>query len=148
MSGYLKIVVLLLGCIAASACQSYTGGLQKTTTMVDETAVISALHTVASAERMYSISNSGSFATFQQLVKADALDARFDSETPKIRGYVLAMTIKPRAAGTEEDSFTINADPEATGPQAAGRHFFTDSSGTIHVNPSQTATANDPLLGQ
>jgi Tfp pilus assembly protein PilE len=147
MSAYLKIAVLLLGSTVVLACQSYTSGLQKSTTMVDETAVISAIHTVATAQRMYSISNSGSFATFQQLVKGGALDARFDSETPKIRGYVMAMTVTPKAAGTEEDSFTINADPEASGPQA-GRHFFTDSSGMIHVNPSQPATVSDPPLGQ
>jgi Tfp pilus assembly protein PilE len=148
MSGYFKIGVLLSTCLGALACQSYTSGLQKSTTMADETAAISAIHTVATAERMYSISNSGSYATFQQLVKGGSLDARFDTEAPKIKGYVLSMTITPRAAGTEEDSFTINADPEATGPQAGGRHFFTDSSGMIHVNPSQPATASDPPLGQ
>lgn len=147
MSRYLKIAVLFLGCTAALACESYTSGLQKSTTMVDETAVISAIHTVATAQRMYSISNSGSYATFQQLVKGGVIDARFDSETPKIKGYVLAMTVTPKTAGAEEDSYTISADPEATGPQG-GRHFFTDSSGIVHVNPTQPATAGDPALGQ
>lgn len=146
MFRYSIAAILLLGCCAAWACQSYTGGLQQSTTRVDETAVISAIHTVATAQRMYSISNSGSYATFQQLVQGGSLDSRFDSDKPKIKGYVLAMTVS-KGAGSGEDSYTINADPEGAGPQA-GRHFFTDSSGMIHVNPSQPATANDPPIGQ
>ena len=147
MFRYPITAILLLGCSAALACQSYTSGLQQSTTRVDETAIISAIHTVATAQRTYSISNSGSYATFQQLVQSGSLDSRFDSDKPKIKGYVLTMTVTPKSAPAAEDSYTINADPEATGPQA-GRHFFTDSLGMIHVNPSQPATANDPPLGQ
>jgi Tfp pilus assembly protein PilE len=146
MFRYPMIAVLLFGCCAALACQSYTSGLQQSTTRVDETAVISAIHTIGNAQRMYSLSNSGSYATFQQLVQGGSLDSRFDSDKPKIKGYVLTMNVS-KGAGSGEDSYTINADPEATGPQA-GRHFFTDSSGMIHVNPSQPATATDPPLGQ
>jgi|ERR1700682_5821752 len=145
MSKYLMLAALLLGSCAALACQSYTSGLQQSTTRVDETAVISAIHTIATAQRMYSISNSGSYATFQQLVQG-GLDSRFDSDKPKIKGYVLAMTVT-KGAGAAEDSYTINADPEGAGPQA-GRHFFTDQSGMIHVNASQPATISDPPLGQ
>ena len=146
MSRYLMNAVLLLGSCATLACQSYTSGLEQSTTRVDETAVISAIHTIATAQRTYSISNSGSYATFQQLVQGGSLDSRFDSDKPKIKGYVLAMTIT-KGAGAAEDSFTINADPEGAGPQA-GRHFFTDPSGMIHVNPSQPATASDPPVSQ
>jgi Tfp pilus assembly protein PilE len=147
MFRYLIIAVLLLGCCAAGACQSYTSGLQKSTTLVDETAVISAIHTIANAQRMYSLSNSGSYATFQQLVQGGSLDSRFDSDKPKIKGYVLAMNVT-KGAGAAEDSYTLNADPEVSGPQASGRHFFTDSSGMIHVNPSQPAAASDPPVSQ
>jgi hypothetical protein len=147
MFRYPMTALLLLGCCVALACQSYNSGLQQSTTRVDETAIISAIHTVSSAQRMYSISNSGSYATFQQLVQGGSLDARFDSEKPKIKGYVLEMTVTTKGEGATEGSYTINADPEATGPQA-GRHFFTDSTGIIHVNPSQTATATDPQIGQ
>lgn len=141
------IAVLLLACCAGLSCQSYTSGLQQSRTRVDETAIISAIHTVVSAQRMYSISNSGSYATFRQLVQGGSLDVRFDSDQPRIKGYVLAMNVTQKGSAAEEDSYTINADPEAAGPQA-GRHFFTDSSGMIHVNPSQPATAADPPLGQ
>ena len=140
-------LVLLLCCCAALACQSYTQGLEQSVTRADEVGAISALHAIVVGQRTYSITNGGSFGTFPQLVKAGALDARFDSETPKIRGYALVMSITPKGSGSGEDSYTVSADPEASGPQA-GRHFFVDSSGTIHVNPTQPATASDPQLGQ
>ena len=98
------------------------------------------------AQRTYGISNSGGCATFPQLVKAGALDQRFDSETPKVKGYVLVMSVS-KGSGTEPDSYTVSADPE-TPATKTGRHFFVDSSGMIHVNPSQPATATDPPLGQ
>jgi hypothetical protein len=138
---------MLWGCCAALACQSYNQGLVKSVARADETSAIAALHTVVLAQRTYSITNSGSYATFPQLVKAGALDARFDAETPKVKGYTLAMTVNAKGTGTE-DSFTLNADPDTTGPPQLGRHFFVDSTGMIHANPSQPATAADPPVSQ
>ena len=147
MSRLLIVAALVFNCCASLACQPYTSGLQKSVERADETAAISALHTTVLAQRTYGITNSGGCGTFPQLVKSGALDQRFDSEAPKIRGYVLVMSITPKGAGAGEESYTVSADPEASGPQA-GRHFFVDSSGIIHVNPSQPATASDPPLGQ
>jgi hypothetical protein len=148
MSRYLIVAILVFSCGAGLSCQPYTSGLQKSVERADETAAVSALQTIVAAQRTYGISNSGGCATFPQLVKSGALDSRFDSDTPKIRGYVLVMSITPRSSGSEQDSYTVSADPEGSGPQAAGRHFFVDSSGTIHANPTQPATASDPQLGQ
>jgi len=141
----LTAVLLFVGC-GALACQQYSQGLEKSVARADEVGAISALHTVVLAERNYSLSNSGAYATFQELVKTGALDQRFDSETPRLNGYLLLMTVT-KGAGTVPDSFTLSADPEtpATKP---GRHFFVDSQGMIHANPSQPATATDPPLGQ
>ena len=138
--------ILLLGCCAALACQTYTKSLEKSITRADEVGAISALHTIVSTERAYSISNGGNYATFPELAKTGLLDQRFDSETPKLKGYVLAMAIS-KGAGSGEASYTLSADPEGPGPDP-GRHFFVDSMGMIHVNPSQPATATDPPLGQ
>ena len=146
MSRYGMTVVLFLGCCAALACQSYTKGLEQSVTRADEVGAISALHTIVLAQRTYSMSNSGSYATFPQLVKTGALDVRFDSETPKLKGYVLVMTVS-KGAGAGEDSYTVSADPEGPGREP-GRHFFVDSSGMIHANPSQPATATDPPVSQ
>ena len=141
------IAVLLLCCCAALSCQSYTQGLEQSVTRADEVGAISALHTISLAQRTYSMTNSGSFGTFPQLVKAGALDVRFDSETPKLNGYLLVMTVTAKGSGSDEDSYTLNADPEGSGAQA-GRHFFVDSSGMIHANPSKPATATDPPVSQ
>ena len=140
-------LVLLLCCCATLACQSYTQGLEQSVTRADEVGAISALHAIVVGQRTYSITNGGSFGTFPQLVKAGVLDARFDSETPKVKGYILVMAVTSKGAGSEEDSYTLNADPEGSGPQA-GRHFFVDSSGMIHANPSKPATATDPPVSQ
>jgi len=137
---------LLFYCCAALACESYTKGLEKSVTRADEVGAISALHTVVLAQRTYSITNNGGFGTFPQLVKAGALDQRFDSEAPKLKGYVLVMTVTAKGAGTE-DSYTLSADPEGPGREP-GRHFFVDASGMIHANPSQPATATDPPVSQ
>ena len=83
----------VFACCAALTCQTYISGLEKSVERADETAAVSALHTVVTAQRTYGISNSGGCATFPQLVKAGALDQRFDSETPKVKGCVLAMSV-------------------------------------------------------
>jgi hypothetical protein len=147
MSRHLILVALFVTCLPTLACQSSTSGLQQSVERGDETAAISALHTILTAQRTYSVSNNGSYGSFPQLVKAGALDQRFNSDMPKIRGYMLAMNVTPQGSGTAGDSFTVSADPEASGPQG-GRHFFVDSSGAIHFNTTQPATANDPPLGQ
>ena len=146
MLRYIKAVVLIAACFGLLSCQQYTQGLEKSVTRADEVGAISALRTVLLAQRSYSLSNNGSYATFPELVKVRALDERFDAETPKLRGYVLAMTIT-KGTATEPDTFTLTANPETPGTQP-GRYFFVDSSGMIHVNPSQPATASDPPLGQ
>ena len=148
MFRYMAMAPVLFACCAALACQSYTTGMQQGVTKVDETAAISALHSISVAQRTYSVSNGGSYGTFEQLVQAGLLDERFKAEKPKVKGYVLAMNVTSKGDGSGEGSYSINADPEGSGPQAAGRHLYIDStSGLIHVNASQPATASDQSLG-
>lgn len=130
------IALTLFGSVLIVGCQSYTTGLQKTRTNVDETAVIATLQTVAAAQRAYSISNAGEYGSFEQLTEGGFLDSRFASETPEVRGYVLTMA-------TDDKEFRCNADPSNN---ADGQHFYIDSkSALIRVNPSQPATASDPV---
>jgi Tfp pilus assembly protein PilE len=145
MFRYLLIALLICGCSAALSCQSYSTGMQQSVTKVDETAAIGALHAIAVAQRTYSTSNGGNYGTFEQLVQGSYLDERFNSDKPKVKGYVLAMTATLEASGSAS-SYSVNADPE---PPQAGRHFYLDSaSGLIHVNSSQPATASDPSAEQ
>ena len=139
MLKHLPIALLIVAVSATLSCQSYSSGMQQSVARADETAAIGALHTISVAQRTYSTSNNGSFGSFAQLVEGKFLDSRFSEEKPKLRGYVLTMT-------ATADSYNINADPE---PTQAGRHFFMDSSsGLIHVNASQPATARDPPTEQ
>ena len=146
MPRYLMMAILCFSCGAVLACTSYTSGLKQSVTRADETAGIAALHTISVAQRTYSTSNGGSYGTFEQLVGGGYLDSRFSSDKPNVRGYVLSMTVTSDSDGGR---YAVNADPEGAGPQAAGRHFYIDSSsGLIHFNPSQAASVNDPTLDQ
>ncbi len=135
----IKFATIILVCMAALSCQSYTTGLQQSVGKTDEISAIAALHSIAAAQRTYSITSGGNYGTFQQLVEAGQLDSRFNSNKPELKDYVLTMDVSPAR-------FSCNADPIRTGPQS-GRHFYTDSTSTeIHVNPSQPATATDGAL--
>jgi len=136
-------LTVLLG-IASLSCQPYSTGLQQSVARADETAATAALRTIAVAQRTYSASNGGDFATFQQLCEAGYLDSRFNSSKPSVKDYVLTMEVTPKSEAQAEGFYSCNADPVGTGPQA-GRHFYIDStSSELHVNPSESATAKDP----
>lgn len=132
-------IMCVIACIASFSCQSYTTGLQQSSNRVDETAVLATLRTIGVAQRSYSVSNGGDYGTFQQLSEGGYLDSRFNSSKPEVKGYALTMNVG-------EKSFGCNADPALPGAQPA-RHFYVDSSSAeIHTNPSQPATATDPVL--
>ena len=135
----LIIVGVLIACSLLLSCQTYTTGLQQGVARADETSAIAAMKTISSAQQAYALSNGGAYGTFQQLCDGGYLDARFNSSTPQIKDYILSMDV----SGT---SYRLNADPARPGDQA-GRHLYLDStSPLIRVNPTQPATANDPLL--
>jgi hypothetical protein len=130
-------------CITSLACQTYTTGLQQSVARADETSAIGALRTIALAQRTYSLSNGGSYASFQQLCDGGYMDSRFNSSKPEVKGYVLTMDVSAKPGS--ESGFSCNADPLRAGEQA-GRHFYIDSlSNEVHVNPTQPATASDPI---
>ncbi len=137
----LAILLLSISCALASlSCSSYSGGLVKTASLADEAGATGTLHTIALAQQSYSVSNSGSYATFQQLSDIGLLDSRFSAEKPSIKDYVFTMD-----AGKDGSGFyyKINADPKPGVP--SGRHFYLDSSSDkLHVNPTQAASATDP----
>jgi Tfp pilus assembly protein PilE len=140
---FIRMLVVLGACTLA-ACQSYTTGLQKSSTRADETAAIAALHSISLAQQTYQVSN-GSYGTFPQLVQAGALDERFKSEPPRVKGYVLLMNVIQRSEAAES-SYTVNADPDAS-QSLTGRHFYLDSTtNLIRVNATQPAGASDQSL--
>src|SRR5580765_2416971 len=85
-------LMLLLG-ISTLACTDYSTGLQRSASTVDETAAITTLGTIGTAQRTYAVTNNGDYGTFQQLCAAGLLDERFNSSQPEVRGYVLTMNV-------------------------------------------------------
>jgi hypothetical protein len=145
MSRLHAFAIFFLSLALVNGCQTYTQGLQQSVVRADETAAIALIRTISIAERTYSLSNDGEYATLQQLVDAGFLDARYAGEKP-IRSYVITLKVTPKAAGTVEGSYSCNMDPDKTG-EFVGRHFYVDSSATgIHVNDSQPATATDKFF--
>lgn len=139
------LALTALICSASLSCQNYSTGLQQSLVRADETAATSALRTIAVAQRTYAVSNGGDFGTFQQLCAGGYLDSRFNSDKPAIKDYVLNMKVTPKSEGQAEGFYSCNADPIRTDAQA-GRHFYIDpSSSELHVNPSESATAKDPI---
>jgi len=135
----LSFVCLLIVFVFLISCQTYSTGLQQSVARADETSAIAALKAISTAQQTYAVSNGGSFGTFQQLCEAGYLDKRFNSSTPQVKDYVLSMEVSA-------NSYSLNADPARSGEQA-GRHFYLDStSPLIRVNPTQPATATDPLM--
>jgi hypothetical protein len=138
-----KFGTIILVCMATLSCQSYTTGLQQSVGKTDEISAIAALHTIAAAQRTYSLSSDGNYGTFQQLCQAGYLDSRFNSSKPELKDYVLTMDVSQKSGNESPSRFSCNADPKRSGPQA-GRHFYIDSTSLeIHVNPNQPATATD-----
>ena len=134
-----RCLVLTASVLIICGCQAYTTGLKQSVDRADETTAIAALHSIAQAQRSYSVSHEASYGSLSQLAEAGYLDSRFSSDRP-LKDYVLTMTV----SSGDEPGFSCLADP-ATGRQ--GRHFYIDSkSGEIHANPTQTASASDPAI--
>jgi hypothetical protein len=139
------VVLVLLVCVALSACQKYTSGLIEGAARGDEAVVLSTLRSIMLAQSAYNQST-GSYGTFQQLTDGGYLDARFKGDNPVVKEYKYTMTVTEKTPDAVVASYTCNADPERTGDRA-GRHFLIDSNSTdIHVNPTQPATATDEII--
>ena len=134
--------LFLLTGLGGLACQSYTTTLVESPGRADERAALSTLRTIASAQAVYNLNNSGAYGSFEQLVAAGLLDSRFASSQPKVAGYVLTMNI----SGGPDGSYKCNADPDTAANQK-GRHFYLGSaSPEIHVNLTKAASATDDVF--
>ncbi len=139
-----KIFLLtsLLLVITAAACQNYSEKITNSKSAANETVVIGALRSIASAQTIYSVSHNGEYGTFEQLVSGGNLDARFRGEQPVIGGYVLTMKVSPQ-------SYAVNANPQqaVAAGSTGSRHFYLESNDSgVHVNQTQSASASDPTL--
>ena len=131
----------VLICLAALSCQSFSEGMKQGVKSANEAGATGALRSIATVQQTYSVINNGNYGTFQQLVAADYLDSRFNSDKPVMSQYAYTMEVGSEAG---RPYFRCNADPSGEG--ASGRHFYIDSSSnSIHANATQPASASDPL---
>lgn len=145
----LSLLVVVAAMLATVACQQYTETTVNTKSAANETVVIGALRAIASAQTIYSTTHEGNFGSFDELVNAGNLDARFSSAQPVIGGYKLTMKVTTKDAGGQAPAYAVNADPQQNVAAASTgtRHFYMESSdGLIHANTKQAATASDPPL--
>lgn len=146
---FLIVLFAMTLALLVTGCQSFTDTTVKTKSAANEATAIAALKTISSAQTAYSISHDSDYGTFDDLVKAGNLDARFSGDKPVIGGYVLSIKVTPKDADAKPASYSINADPQQ-GVAAAStgtRHLFMDSTdSSIHVNAKQAASSGDPQL--
>lgn len=155
----LLIVVAIILIIAAIAIPN----LLRAKIAANEAAAVSNLHTIFTAEAAYFAagwSNPGALGFSNQLQdlgdskgctppKADSscqidnvLANATTAGTAKL-GYYYTYAAVPN--GQFNISFTVQADPALRG-QTGNRSFFTDPTGVIRQNPSQSATASDASI--
>jgi prepilin-type N-terminal cleavage/methylation domain-containing protein len=143
----LMIVIAIIGILIAVGVTGWKAAVRST----NEAAAIKELRTIAEQQMLFYNSHQRSaFGTFDEMLKEGLLDTRFAGTTPVVDGYVFQMRVIAKST-SNQPGFAINSDPQVTeGVGATGRnHFYLDSdSNTIHVNPTQPATATDPPIGQ
>src|SRR2546430_12729882 len=139
----LMIVIAIIGILIAVGVTGWKAAVRS----ANEAAAIKTLRTIAEQQMLFYNSHQRStFGSFDEMLKENMLDSRFAGTTPVVEGYVFQMRIIPKSTATQP-GYAVNADPQVTeGVGATGKnHFYFDSdSNTIHVNPTQPATATDP----
>jgi len=131
-------------CSASCASGNSSEGLgvyPKAMGAADEASAIQSLRTIATAQQQLKATR-GAYGGFDALTQAGLLDARFVGSAPNLKGYRFTMN------ATDTD-FSVSADPQTTErqPTTGVRRFYLDSTdNSIHVNPAQAASRNDPLL--
>lgn len=143
----LMIVIAIIGILIAVGVTGWRAAVRA----ANEAAAIKTLRSIAEQQMLYYNSHQRSaFGTFEEMLKENLLDTRFNSSTPIVDGYVYTMKAIPRST-SQQAGYTINADPQVTeGVAATGKnHFYLDSdTNTIHVNSAQPASVTDPPIGQ
>ena len=143
----LMIVIAIIGILIAVGVTGWKAAVKS----ANEAAAIKTLRTIGEQQMLfYNSHQRTSFGTFDEMLKENLLDTRFAGTTPVVDGYVYNMRVIPKST-TAQAGFQVNSDPQVTeGVGATGKnHFYLDSdSNTIHVNPTQPATATDPPIGQ
>ena len=143
----LMIVIAIIGILIAVGVTGWKAAVKS----ANEAAAIKTLRTIAEQQMLfYNAHQRTTFGTFDEMLKENLLDKRFEGNTPVVEGYVFQMRVIPKST-TTQPGYAVNADPQVTeGVGATGKnHFYLDSdSNTIHVNSTQPAAVADNPIGQ
>lgn len=137
-------MLTLIGLLLLTACSrdssSEAGNaLPKSIAAADEVYAIQTLRTISSAQAQAKVTR-GAYTDFAGLAQAGFLDERFATNSPVLRGYQFTMKVS-------DTEFSVNADPQNAQPNSRSRHLYLDSNdNSIHVNPTASASRNDPPL--
>lgn len=135
----LMIVIAIIGILIGAAVVTFRAA-QKSG---NETATLQAMKTIAAVEIQYYNTHGRSFGTFEQLIKDDGFSKKFSGTPAVADGYVYTLKVVPKTPNSTS-SYTLNADPQDA--SSGTNHFYIDSDDSnIHVNPSQSASQNDPV---
>ena len=95
----------------------------------NEASAATILDRMRTYQAQYASRSRGRFATFDQLIQADVIDAQYAGDAPVVNGYAFSMEIV-EPSGSVPASYKVWADPQVpTGVTRTGnRHFFTSSS--------------------
>ncbi|MGB6198140.1 MAG: prepilin-type N-terminal cleavage/methylation domain-containing protein [Candidatus Acidiferrales bacterium] len=142
----LLIVVAVILIIAAIAIPNFITSKLR----ANEAGAVENMRTITSADVVYSTTwQSGYAATLATLggntaaptqAAAGLLDSVLSSGNKS--GYSYSYSAASPDGGGNIDSYTINASPEIPG-QTGVRYFYTDQTGVIRYNTSQTAGPTD-----
>lgn len=134
--------------LACGSTEETTNAYTRAQPAADEAAAVMTLRTIANAQQTYFARNGNAYGTFDQLADSGAIDGRFRGARPVVNGYAYTMNVASAPSGQPALLYSVNADPQPTAskPVTGTRHYFMESSGAIHYNESQTASATDPQL--
>jgi type IV pilus assembly protein PilA len=151
----LLIVVAVILVIAAIAIPN----LMRSRMAANEASAVASLRSINTSQIVYQNTYGPSFATkLVDLSDGGVASNCSPSVTPTATasclvdsalttgtksGYTFLYT--PVSVGPTVTSYSVNADPITSG-SSGQRHFFTDESNLIRVNPSASATNTDPPL--
>jgi prepilin-type N-terminal cleavage/methylation domain-containing protein len=141
----LMIVIAIIGILIGVGSYAWAAMIRNG----NENAAMQSLRQMQTYQSQYASKHKGQFASFDDLIKAVALDNKFAGERPVVNGYIFSMTVEAQSA-SKPSFYSINADPQvAEGVSATGtQHYYTDSNlGTIRVtDENRPAKAEDPSL--
>lgn len=151
----LLIVVAIILVIAAVAVPN----LLRSRMSANEASAIASMRTIMTSEIVYSMTYPVGFSAnlpslgdggaqancvppaFPAAGSACLIDPSLGTGTKS--GY--AFSYAPAGGGGLNSSYTLNADPLFSGVSGQ-RHFFTDDTNILRVNPAAVASASDPAL--